>query len=295
MRFIADFVMRGKLQAIGVSLFGALFPMMYWLSCATVSLVILRKGVRDGLLILLWASLPTVVLIFVYEDPTPMLVLLGLLCGNALLAFSLRATESWEVTMVVAIFVSGFGTLLFEYGAAGMMSLIVDQYLQFLTSFKQQLGAESAALAVLPTLEEAHELLFGSIAMFFAYFMLLILILGRWWQSELFNEGGFGVEFQSLRLSPQFSLALVLGLIASYGLDGFVRWVYILTMPLFIAAIGFVHWIVKQKKLASPWLVTFYLSMVLMFQLVAPVMIMVALMDSWFDLRKRTSSDREVE
>jgi hypothetical protein len=295
MRFIADFVMRGKLQAIGVSLFGALFPMMYWLSCATVSLVILRKGVRDGLLILILASLPTVVLIFVYEDPTPMLVLLGLLCGNALLAFSLRATESWEVTMVVAIFVSGFGTLLFEYGAAGMMSLIVDQYLQFLTSFKQQLGAESSALAVLPTLEEAHELLFGSIAMFFAYFMLLILILGRWWQSELFNEGGFGVEFQSLRLSPQFSLALVLGLIASYGLDGFVRWVYILTMPLFIAAIGFVHWIVKQKKLASPWLVTFYLSMVLMFQLVAPVMIMVALMDSWFDLRKRTSSDREVE
>jgi hypothetical protein len=295
MRFIANFVMRGKLQSIGVSLFGALFPMMYWLSCATVSLVILRKGVSDGLLILLWASLPTVVLMFVYEDPRPMLVLLGLLYGNALLAYVLRVTESWEATMAMAILVSGLGTLLFEFGAAGMMSEIVDQYLQFLTRFMQQLGPESSALTVLPSPAEAHELLFGSIAMFFAYFMLINLIVGRWWQSELYNTGGFGVEFKNLRLSPRFSLVLVLALMATYGLDGFVRWIYILTLPMFIAAIGFVHWIVKQKKLTTPWLFSFYLSMTLMFQLLAPVLVTVALIDSWIDLRKRTNTDREVE
>jgi hypothetical protein len=87
----------------------------------------------------------------------------------------------------------------------------------------------------------------------------------------------------------------VLALIASYGLDGFVRWIYILTLPMFIAAIGFVHWIVKQKKGTTPWLVSFYLSMTLMFQLLAPVLVTVALIDSWIDLRKRTNTDREVE
>lgn len=298
MRFIAEFAMRGRLQAIGVCLFGVLFPMMYWLTNATVSLVVLRKGTKDGLLILLWSCLPIIVLMFAYEDPIPMVILMGILLGTTLLASVLRQTQSWEATLAVAVLVAGFGTFVFEFGASTLMSEIVDQYLRFLSDFKQQMagdkvGVQNAVLTVTPA--EAHELLFGSIALFFAYSMVLFLILGRWWQSELYNQGGFGLEFQNLRLSHGFSIALVIGLILTFGLDNLVRWIYLLTMPLFMAAIGFIHWIVNKKKLSSSWLTSFYLMMIFIFQLLAPVLIAVALMDSWFDLRKRIKFDREVE
>jgi len=300
MRFIAEFVMRGRLQAIGVCLFGVLVPMMYWLTNAAVSFVILRKGVREGLFTLLWSCLPIVVLMFVYEESTPMVILMGILLGSALLAGVLRQTQSWEATLAVAVLIAGLGTFAFEFGASTLMSEIVDQYLRFLNDFRQQLsgdtiGSGNSALAVLPTSAEAHELLFGSIALCFAYSMVLFLMLGRWWQSELYNQGGFGLEFQNLRLSHGFSVVLIMGLVLTFGLDNLVRWIYLLTMPLFLAAIGFVHWIVKKKKLSSRWLTIFYLMMIFMFQLLAPVLITVALIDSWFDLRKRIKIDREVE
>lgn len=38
---------------------------------------------------------------------------------------------------------------------------------------------------------------------------LLCLMLGRYWQSVLYNPGGFGLEFRALRLSPPLAFGLL--------------------------------------------------------------------------------------
>jgi hypothetical protein len=108
MRALAEFVMRGRSQAIGVSLVGAMFPPLHWLCSAVVSLVVLRKGMGEGALVLMWACLPMMAYVFLYQDITSIFALLG----TVGLAYILRVTVSWEYTLVAAVFISIIGALL---------------------------------------------------------------------------------------------------------------------------------------------------------------------------------------
>ena len=58
MRALADYIMRGRMQATLVVAAAAALPMLFWLSAAAGSLVLLRRGLSDALSILVWALLP---------------------------------------------------------------------------------------------------------------------------------------------------------------------------------------------------------------------------------------------
>ena len=292
MRAIAEFVMRGRPQAIGVCLIGASLPPIHWLCSAVVSLVVLRKGIGEGAFVLLWTCLPLLVFFVVYEDVTPVIALLG----TVSLAYILRVTASWGITLGAAVIIAAIGSLIFEMTAADLMNQLVDSYLGFLAEIQAGAGdAQGAGLAlILPTEQEARSILFGYIALGYAVSMVAFLILARWWQSLLYNPGGFGQEFHQLRLSPTLGIVLMLGLLMCLGIDGLMRWLNLLTVPLLIASIGFVHWIVAEKKLSRSWLVSFYVLMTFMFQVIMPILATLALMDSWFNLRKYIRSDGEV-
>ncbi len=60
MRALAEFILRGRLQATAVALIGNWVPL---LTPATVALVTLRVGRNNGLLILLWGVLPSLLLL----------------------------------------------------------------------------------------------------------------------------------------------------------------------------------------------------------------------------------------
>lgn len=55
MRALAEFIMRGRMQAILVVGVAAALPMLFWLSAAAGSLVLLRRGLNDALSVLVWA------------------------------------------------------------------------------------------------------------------------------------------------------------------------------------------------------------------------------------------------
>ena len=48
MRALAEYVMRGRREALLVSTMAVVLPMFFWLGAAVVGLVTLRKGVREG-------------------------------------------------------------------------------------------------------------------------------------------------------------------------------------------------------------------------------------------------------
>lgn len=58
MRALAEFIMRGRLQASAVALVGSVVP---FLSPATVGLVTLRKGGSEAFIVALWSAMPIVV------------------------------------------------------------------------------------------------------------------------------------------------------------------------------------------------------------------------------------------
>ena len=290
MRAIAEFVMRGRYQAMGVSLISASLPPPFsWLSPMVINLVILRKGIGEGALTLLAGSLPLVAVLVLYQNINPLVGLVGTAC----LALVLRLTVSLEFTLVIAVVASIIGSLIFEFTAIDVINNRAVDYLTMLRNFKA--GSDSAAGMILPTVQETRDSVSGFFAMGLAFSMIAFLGMARWWQSLLYNPGGFGQEFRVLRLSPQFSGVLVLallllGLAASTGIWGFLRWWPLLVLPLLLASAGFVHWFVAEKKLSGIWLIGFYLVLIVMSHLVA----VLALFDSWLDLRKRMRFDRGV-
>lgn len=283
MRAFAEFVMRGRAQAWGVGIGCAILPFFHWIGTAVVGLVLLRRGPVEGALLMLWASLPLVAWYMVNQDASPLLVLIGTFG----LAYILRSTASWELTLCAAVVVAGVSGLVFSVLSADLLVVLGEWYLEVVAQVQQGEGPE-----MLP--EDARQVLVGLFAMGQAVAMIGALLLSRWWQSVLYNPGGFQQEIHSLRLSPVMSSVIVgaMVLVLLIGDPAWTRWIPLLTVPLILSAVGFIHWLIKAKGLPMTWLVVFYVSFLLLIQLLYPLLTSVALLDSWMDLRKRFGSEK---
>ena len=274
--------MRGRPHAVGATLISTSLPLLNWLGSAMVGLVILRKGPVEGLMVLMWALMPLGITLYLIGDPSSVIALLG----TAILAYVLRVTVSWEITLAIAVLVSAFGSLVFELTAIDVLAVIVEWYMEYMRQLAgqlQQTGELSFA--------EAKNSILGFFAVGQAYAMLAFLVLARWWQSELYNPGAFGKEFHQIRISPVLSTTLVVMMLFCFLFsEQLGRWIPLLTVPLIVSALAFVHWVMGTRKLSGNWVFGFYLLLLLLFQVVYPLLASLALVDSWFNLRTRIQS-----
>jgi len=72
--------------------------------------------------------------------------------------------------------------------------------------------------------------------------------------------------------------------------DDFISYVPMLVLPLVIAGISVVHGSIEIKKLGGNWLVLFYVSLVLVSSLTLLLLIVLAALDSVFDIRSKLSA-----
>ena len=279
MRALAEYVMKGRLQAVIVAVFATGSVLFSWVGAATVALVTLRQGASQGSQVLFWAMCPAVV-IAAMGDTGPVTALLGVM----LAAVVLRHSASWQLALAAAV-ASGVLT-------AALMATVgqgyVEEILRILADAFGQLAsdAEKPIEGVTPSASQIS----GLLGLSNAFVVVISLILARWWQSVLYNPGGFSSEFKSLRLSPQLTVSLVaLGLVVSMlGVD-YRLWALIFVLPLIFAGIALTHALVEKRKLSSNWLVVFYISCVLL-DPVKIVLLFAAIVDSWFDIRKWVSN-----
>ena len=89
MRGLAEFVMKGRKQAIMAVLLIGLVPLINFLNPVVIALLLLRKGLREAALVSVWAILPIGAWALV-GDVYPLIMLIGV-SGLALL---LRETKS---------------------------------------------------------------------------------------------------------------------------------------------------------------------------------------------------------
>jgi hypothetical protein len=282
MKAVAEFVMRGRSQAIGFAVITASLPFLQWLSTAAVSLVVLRKGPAEGAFVLLWTLLPMGLLFFLAGNVTPAVMLLGTVC----MAYVLRTTVSWELTLLTGVLVGVVSVVLVELTSMDTLNELARLYREFLLDMQTQAAAQGQTATVeVPAQDETKALLIGVLTMGYAICMVAFLVLARWWQSILYNPGGFQEEFHQVRLSPAVAGGLVVAVLVSFSSEPLNRLVQVLTVPLMIAGLALLHWTIKAKQFSVSWLVSSYLLVVLL-QLY-PVLVFFALIDSWFDLRSK--------
>lgn len=270
MRGLAEFVMKGRKQAIMAVLLLGLIPLLNLLSPVLVGLVVLRKGFQEAVQVLVWAILPIGGWALA-GDPVPLIMLLGI-TG---LAGLLRSSESWEFTLLAAIAV-GVCVEIYLRLQPAVLDLI---FLQMQPYFE----ANAIQGEQLDALRDVMTSFMGAVYMFLS---IILLMLARWMQAALFNPGGFQKEFHGLRVEQNVALILVsCMMLANFEILIPQTWMLYLVLPLMFSGIALMHAVVAAKKLSSLWLAVLYALIVL--PLIANLVVLLALLDSWYDFRTR--------
>ena len=273
MRGLAEYVMTGRRQAIIAVMLLGLIPLVNLLSPVVVGCIALRKGLQEVVVIFAWAILPLGAWA-VAGDVVPLIMLIGI----AGLAVLLRETESWEFTLLAAIAVGVCVEVYFRLQPA-----VIDALMQQLDLYLQASNPQGLQI------EEVRDVMLSVIGAVYMFLSIVLLMLARWMQAVLYNPGGFKQEFHSLRVEQKVALVLiVIMLLSSFGIVVPEAWVLYFVLPLLFSGIALTHAVVAKKKLSSMWLVTFYI--LLMLPVVVQILVLLALVDSWYDFRSRLSS-----
>ena len=274
MRGLAEYVMHGRRRAIIVVILTGLFPMVYCLSAAIVGLVNLRKSANEGLIILLWSLLPAA-LFWMAGESTPVVLMLS----TAILAQALKHFESWsKVVMlgtVLGILIQL--SLVWQGAYVAQLVLIIDE----LIILQQNQG-----VVINYTADELVSLILGFYGAYHFATIIMCLLLARWWQSVLYNPGGFKTEFHQLRLEQRFSILLAGFILAAIaGVPPLSSWLVIMSIAPLLSGMALMHYFVAYRKLGFSWLVMAYLLALF----VSPMVIFLGLIDGIINFRKRIS------
>ena len=280
MKGLAEFVMRGRFQALLVTVAGSGSLMFCWISAAVVALVILRKGVAAGLWLVFWGLLPAGVLAYAVGDSGP----LSLLLGTTALAIVLRNTVNLPLAVLASVAVGGLTGLAMVVFAGASLEQIVTYFGEFLASLEQQLsqGDQQIVLARPDATQIAGMMGVGA-----GMTAVLCLLLARYWQALLYNPGGFGGEFKALYYPPAVAalLALLTVGLASMGAS-YRTWAMICVIPLMFAGLALVHARAEVRGQGKGWLAGFYVAW-LIFDPVKLLVLFAAIADSWMNFRQR--------
>jgi hypothetical protein len=273
---IARFVMQGPRQAMIVAVLTAALPLLYWVSAAVVSLVLLRHGLTKSLNIIVVALLPGLVWWVWQHEMMQLLVVLGAV-GMALI---LRLTVSLPVALMTSI-VLGAAVILLVPGFAPEWHTVLEKAAQeYLVQLEQEPQLKTLlADKVLPSL-------LGGVAAMVQLFAMGALLLARHWQSALYNPGAYQAEFIALRMPRWYAAVTLVALLLASSNNTLLAFVPVVVTPLFIAGIALIHSGVQYKKLSGQWLLAFYISLLFFLPYMYALLILVAVADSLLNLRR---------
>jgi len=288
MRDFAAFIMRSRLHAIAMAgLFGVLslkFLPLSVLSAAVLGLAALRKGWLEGVVVAAGAA----VMVgggFSLMELRPGLnfpLVFALWIPLLISAEALRRTESQGLALLAVGLTAG----LFVLG----MHWITGDVVEFWRSW---LGRAVAAVpgATVQGFERdgTLRLMNGLIAVMYGFALMFSLLCARWLQSLLYNPGGFGHEFQRLRL-PRLALPAIVGTIWAAGAASPILvadFLMVAVMVYFFAGLAVVHGLVAIRRLHWAWSAPPYVALFFAPQYAIVGLALVGAVDALIDFRTR--------
>jgi len=294
MRALGGFMLIGRLQAVTViSLFTmiamSLPALSYLISGVPAGLIILRKGPAYGMQVLL-VCLLAVVLFVALTGVNPQVALafaLGIWVPVAICCSVLRITQS-QGWLVFAAGVIGIAYVL-------MVHWLIDDvpawWLQWMEMWIRNAFPEGGGEQYQKVLEQAAPAMNAMMASGMTISLVVATFISRWWQSALFNPGGFRTEFYALRLPNVVLFLTLMGIGLLYtsggqpGSAGLDILVVVIVLYLF-QGLASVHRIVAAKSMPRGWLIMMYVLLLFVPQAVLLVACL-GLVDSWMINRNK--------
>ena len=305
MNFLAKYIMKGRVQSIMVAsslaLLSLLLPPVSIVSSASVALVTLRKGAYEGLYVLISACFSAALLgaFLVGSFQAVLFYGLGLWIPVWVIAIVLREGKHLTVALEIAVFLGILGVVCFYLYADSPVNFWSAELTRMIQPMLENAGSDFPVEKVKQSVQMFSPYMTGSVAAMSVYGLLFGLFLARWWQSNLYNPGGFKAEYLSLKVQPKLALVSIIvagfawfmsGAIAELGWNIFILFG---VLYIFVGA-SVLHTAfstMKTRRFMVPFL---YVTLILA-PLVAPhviiIVMIVGLLDSWLNLRSKISNN----
>jgi len=276
--------------ASSLALLSLMMPPVSVVSSATVALVTLRLGAFEGLYVLLCSSVAAGVLGLIllgnYQFALAYAVVLWLPVW--LISIVLREGRHLSLAVEIAVLlgvVSVIGYYLYNPESAVMWKAMLLQMMPA--------DAPAPVEELSRTIDLMSHYMTGVVAAGTVFSLLFGLFLGRWWQANLYNPGGFKQEYLSLSTQPRLaigSIAVIALAALSSGTISEVSWNAAILVFVLYTVIGtaVLHTLFAATKLARYTVPMFYITLFLIPHALLPVAL-VGLVDAWLNLRKKSN------
>lgn len=301
MQKLAAFIMRGRVYAMLIAavlgvislLLPPLQPITTTLSGGVVALVGLRLGAREAAYVILGALVGvTAVAVPLFGSPAPAVVFATIVwLPVGVVALVLRHTISMALALQVAVLLAGVVVL-------GIHGLIPDPavwWRDMLTNMIRQSQLDKSGMEQMAQiLQRVAPYMTGIVASALMLSALLGLVVGRWWQSLLYNPGGFGQEFCALQLGSRaayLSLAvLAASLFGQFVLAGSLVAVatdllVVLVIIYALQGLAVAHAVARSVQWLAWGLMLMYVLLAILPPFVVVALAGIGFADSWMNFR----------
>lgn len=295
MGFLAEYIMRGRMQAMIVAstlaIVSLIMPPVSIVSSASVALVTLRRGAVEGLVVLGCSTAIAGVLGFFLLGNYQFVLLYGMVLWGPVWLISIVLREGRYLSLTVEIAV-----LLGILGVIGFYLYNPEPAVMWKAMLSQMVPPNAPVEDVQRTLDMLSRYMTGIVAAASVFGLLFGLFLGRWWQALLYNPGGFRQEFLSLSTPPRLAIGSILVVVIaslSSGVISEISWNIAILLFVLYTFIGtaVLHTVFAAMKMGRYIVPMFYVTMFLIPHAMLPVAI-VGLSDAWMNLRNKISNQQ---
>lgn len=273
-------------QLLQSQLLGLISPLL-------VMLVSLVHGSKRGLVMLSWLVIPALSLLWLHQFNVQDMLFLR--CIVAWLMASLLGVYcSWrlllEVSALVGVVIIVALHILHPDIVAWWQHFFQEALVKSPLIMKLKLGADELA-HIASTLAATAT---GFAVTAILVFNVLLLMLARFWQSMLFNSGGFKKEFLALSMSRAVAIAALVIAVLGYFKLGFIEdIVAVVLLPFFFSGLSFIHhWVeIKPQYLFVLFILYFAIATIVLAFYAVTVVVTLGLLDSFVHWRSAFIKD----
>lgn len=284
---IARIAMKSPFHAAALGFLSTVTLLFAWFGAAILALVVLRHGASKALPVLLACLLPSLYWMS-QGDIGPLMSVIAITA----MAQILRVRSGWSITISLTPFifaaVTGFVLQFSPSYVDTLMATVTGLFEQTVTSMQQSGQADPNVIASMQTMKDNLDArqVFAVIAIIQSFVVICALAMARWWQSVIYNPEGFRAEFIEARLPQISTIGLLFAALALSSSEFYSMWVWVFLGPFMFAGISLFHNVAGKKQLKRHWFIAFYVSL-LLFQPLGFVVMLLAMADSFFNIRER--------
>ncbi len=298
LRRFTDYILQNRLQAMLVAFIIAFVPVIGSIGIVIATLVTLRKGVFEGALVAVAATMPYLLSYAMYYTPDAVdigvITIIAVVVSNGLswmFAVFLRRYPHWGFTIEVAALLGVVAVVCMHLITADTQAWWQGTLTTMLQNIEKAQNTEvspEARAVIVQTVEALKVYATGFLVASILFNAVVQVLVGRWWQATVFNPGGLSKELHDVRLSYVIGIMFIVVLVLSYlGNASALDSLPVLFLAFFAAGLSVLHYYVASIK--SSWVVLMlaYAVIVAVFPASIGIVSLIALVDTIVNFRVR--------